>query len=157
LCVDISRTARVKAGLVNVTVAARSLSELVNGSFVAVVLPSTSSTLYVDDSVSIVYAVGRHIDAFTYELKVGADLPIPLSEFAGRSSDWPAAIPGHAVGGARLHRFTHAGQYTVVFAVSGRTTVSGPEESSEVETVVTVAATPTLQVKRCNRCYQRCI
>jgi len=149
-------TARANADEVNGS-SPRSISELVNGTYVAVTPTSSSSSsssfFYVDDPVRIVYAVGKYIDAFSYRLLVGsgADVQqISLTEF--ESAIWPSTVPIGAVGGDIVHRFRQAGVYRVVFVVSGVTTHNGTEESTQVETSVTMSARPTLQVQRINNC-----
>ena len=109
------------------------MSELLNGTYVAVIQTSSSSSssFYVDDPVSIVYAVGKYIEAFSYRMQVGAgseSRQISLSEFD--SADWPSVIPPAAVGGDIVHRFSQPGTYPVVFVVSGQTTHGGSEAVS---------------------------
>jgi len=69
-----------------------------------------------------------------------------LSNFT--SGDWPSAVPSDAVGGDVVHRFQQPGVYPVVFVVCGQTTHNGEEQTTQVETTVTVIANPTLQVRR---------
>jgi len=137
----------------------RSLGEMLNGTFLAVPQPlSSSSSFYVQDSVHIIYAVGRYVEDFSYRLEVnigsGAQ-PIPLSGFRQVASlqdslngrQWPSEIPMGAVGGIVDHRFLAPEVCPIVFVVSGRMTQTGDEESVRVERTITVSTRPTLQVK----------
>jgi len=130
----------------------------VNETYLAVAQSSSSSSsFYVEDPVTIVYAVGVYVDAFSYRLELsGSDVQrIPLNDFRGVDSlqgslngcEWPPEIPPTGqFGGIVVHRFARPGVYSATFTVSGRVTQNGNEESVRAEVTITVSTRPSLQV-----------
>jgi len=97
-----------------------------------------------------------------YQLKVLPDgsegQRIPLTDFHAVSlledslngGDWPSEIPTDVLGGIVVRQFSLLGNYTVVFAVDGRMTQNGDDQSCQVAAHITVSRRPTLQVHSVN-------
>ena len=147
-------TARLKAGAVSSDATLRrTLSQLLNGTYLAAAQSSSSPLSYLDNPVSIVYAVGNYIDAFSYWLDIGSGVEIQQIRLNDDQFDvlqdrlhgreWSSDIPTGSVGGIINHTFDTHGVYPVIFVVSGHMTHNGHEERVEVATNVTIA---TLQV-----------
>lgn len=138
-----------------------SISELVIGTFVDV-LPSAWGFHFANDSVSVVYGVGRHVQLFTYALDFGDGTEervltnfVPLdddSEVSSAAAASAAAADDDAyavtVGGRLTHRYVAPGTYDVSFAVSTGPRVNRSRSDRDLVAVATavVQRRPTMQV-----------
>jgi len=124
-----------------------------------VAVVQSPSSLYIEDAVQIVYAVGQHIDAFRYRLDItGSEThTVLLTNFSDIDSlretlagyEWLSSqLPNGTVGGIVVRRFPMSGNYVVNFIVSGQTTHNGDEESVQEGASITMS---NLQVQAlCN-------
>jgi len=157
-------TARIKAGEVSANEThSRSISQLLNGTYLSAAHApeASSSSFYVEDPVTIVYAVGNYIGEFYYWLQVstGSDEQrIPLHDFRGgtllldnlNGCEWPSDVPASARGGTVVRQFSQPGIYSVVFEISGQLK-QNENDNIRVEVTITVSTKPTLQVpNHCN-------